>query len=859
MSTRFPAWLCALFAALVIGCGWTVPSRAADFGILSSIDVEPTSKAIEIHVRLNLPMRYQNHAPQRGGDFVEVQLRPVSTAETRVLQQRQSLPWKSTVDVPLVDVIYEGNFPGTPTIVLNFSRPVSFEVRGGRDFRSIIVSIPKAEAAREDRTLAPAPSTGAPPTGAVALPPVAADETRPPRAPQQTPSTRTAASVAPTEAALEALPFTINLYSTAGPIDLDKVPRIPAFGGRQLYTTQATVDGKLWHRLRLGFFLDTASAKAAIKALESSYPQAWAARATREERRAQATPTARETALAPSVAAGAVAAATLQPARPVQGRPLDDQEQAALMDEARTELTAGDYSRAVQIYTKILLLPPGPYSREAQELLGLARERNGQIAHAKAEYGQYLQQYPEGPDTERVQQRLAGLLTASRLPQEKLRPVASAQSESNWEVFGSFTQFYRRDSFDTETGGATTTQSALFSDLNVSARNRGENFDFRAQFTGGYDWDLLDSVDSESRVSELYVDGLARNPGLSARLGRQTRSSGGVLGRFDGALLGYQIAPSVLGNLVVGFPVARTSDTAVETDKYFYGLSFDLGTYWDHWDFQTYIIEQKANDLTDRRAVGGELRYFDSHRTFFSLVDYDIFFNKLNTALGVGTWTLESGTSINANIDYRNSPVLTTTNAIQGQGVNSLEELRALFTDDELKQLALDRTATSTTATLGASHPFSPQFQVSGDATVTKLSGTPASGGVPATPATGYDFLYNIQFTGTDLIKTGDLGIVGLRYADLDNSDLFTLSLNTRYPVVQEFRINPRFDVIYRKNKNDSGTRMTYRPFLRLEYQWKRNIRFESEIGGDWIEDDGLFGSERIRTYFVNLGYRVDF
>ena len=52
---------------------------------------------------------------------------------------------------------------------------------------------------------------------------------------------------------------------------------------------------------------------------------------------------------------------------------------------------------------------------------------------------------------------------------------------------------------------------------------------------------------------------------------------------------------------------------------------------------------------------------------------------------------------------------------------------------------------------------------------------------------------------------------------------------------------------------------MTYRPFLRLEYQWKRNIRFESEIGGDWIEDDGLFGSERIRTYFVNLGYRVDF
>ena len=112
---------------------------------------------------------------------------------------------------------------------------------------------------------------------------------------------------------------------------------------------------------------------------------------------------------------------------------------------------------------------------------------------------------------------------------------------------------------------------------------------------------------------------------------------------------------------------------------------------------------------------------------------------------------------------------------------------------------------------------------------------------------------------GTSLLKTGDLGIASLRYADLNTSDLFTLSLNTRYPVTREFRINPRFDVIYRKNKSDSGRRMTYRPFLRLEYQWKRNMRFESEIGGDWIEDDGPFGSETTRTYFINLGYRVDF
>jgi tetratricopeptide (TPR) repeat protein len=857
MSARALWWLKLLVAVPAIAIAVVSPAAAADFGVLSSIDVESTSKATEIHVRLNLPMRYQNHAPQTGGDFVEVQLRPVSTSEIAVLQQRQSLPWKSSVDVPLVDVIYEGNFPGTPTVVVNFSRPVSFEVRGGRDFRSIIISIPKAQADSESPAPAPLPSAAI-----VTPPPTSAGPTS---AKQEQSSAPAAALVTPTT--VQALPFTINLYSTVTPIDLAKVPRIPAFDGHRLYTTQATVDGKLWNRLRLGFFADAASAREALALLNTAYPKAWVARASQQERFQQ--PGSQAVSAAPVAAATAAAAASAgrQPAtaapsqstKPAAGRQLSEEEQTALMDEARTAMTAGDYRRANQIYTKILLLPPGKHSQEAQELLGLARERNGQIAHAKAEYEQYLREYPEGPGAERVQQRLAGLLTASKLPQEKLRSVSATDSASNWQVFGSLSQFYRRDTIDPESGSETTTQSAVFNNLNVTARNRGEDYDFRAQFTGGYDWDLLDSADSASRVSELYVDGLARNPGLSARLGRQTRSSGGVLGRFDGALLGYQISPSVVGNVVVGFPVARTSDTNVDTDKYFYGLSFDLGTYWDHWDFQAYLIEQKANEVTDRRAVGGELRYFDSQRSFFSLVDYDIYFNKLNTMLGVGTWTFENGTSINANIDYRNSPILTLTNAVQGQGVETLEELFPLFTEDELKQLALDRTATSTTATLGASHPMSSQFQVSGDVTVTHLSGTPASGGVPANPDTGYEFLYNLQFTGSSLIKTGDLGIVGLRYADLDRSNLFTLSLNARYPVTQEFRINPRFDVIYRKNKNDSGKRMTYRPFLRLEYQLKRNIRFESEIGGDWIEDDGVFGSETTRTYFVNLGYRVDF
>lgn len=47
-----------------------------------------------------------------------------------------------------------------------------------------------------------------------------------------------------------------------------------------------------------------------------------------------------------------------------------------------------------------------------------------------------------------------------------------------------------------------------------------------------------------------------------------------------------------------------------------------------------------------------------------------------------------------------------------------------------------------------------------------------------------------------------------------------------------------------------------------------QNIRHDGDIaedellgkpGGDWIEDDGPLGSETTKTWFVNLGYRVDF
>ncbi len=130
---------------------------------------------------------------------------------------------------------------------------------------------------------------------------------------------------------------------------------------------------------------------------------------------------------------------------------------AATMDEARAALKKNNLNGAILLLAKALKYPENEYSAEAQELLGLARQRNGQIAAAKAEYEDYLRRYPSGEGNERVRQRLAGIVTAGGEPDEKLRTPANhfgtrplgsqfqPKGETLWTFSGSVSEFYIRD------------------------------------------------------------------------------------------------------------------------------------------------------------------------------------------------------------------------------------------------------------------------------------------------------------------------------------------------------------------------------------------------------------------------------
>ncbi len=340
-----------------------------------------------------------------------------------------------------------------------------------------------------------------------------------------------------------------------------------------------------------------------------------------------------------------------------------------------------DYATAIPLLTKVLEQPEFPRRADAQEMMGLARERNRQLAHAKAEYEEYLRRYPSGRGVRRVKERLRALALATR-PSRAGMGGAEGE-ESAWRIYGGASQIYRRDTSQLDNDALSTnfvSQNALLNDFDIVARRRGERFDLSMRASAGYHKDLLeDGPGDQTRVNTAFIEFGDRELDWSARAGRQSRNNGGLFGTFDGLSAGYQLRPRLRLNTAVGFPV-ETSRDSLQTAREFVGLSADFGTFAEAWDFSLYALSQRLEGNTDRQAVGTELRYFRPGRTLVALVDYDMHFQELNNAVVLGTLELPARWTLGLNLDRRKSPSLSLRNALIGQPVSSFDELLGLFT-----------------------------------------------------------------------------------------------------------------------------------------------------------------------------------
>ena len=587
-------------------------------------------------------------------------------------------------------------------------------------------------------------------------------------------------------------------------------------------------------------------------------------------------------------APGAAAAARPKD-RPASGKISDTDLRAiaAWMDEGRAALRKNSFGAAMQLFTKILKYPENQHSAEAQELLGLARQKSGQLAEARAEYEDYLRRYPSGEQSERVRQRLAGIVTANGEPSAPLRtpngqpagllPAGkfTPSRETTWTLVGSASMFYiRDDSFravrDPSVAPDPTAdpdthrvhQNEMLATLDVTGAWNNDETKGKIRFSGSEEHRFNTGSRDLSGIATFLVDTMVKDWNLRTVVGRQTLNTDGVLGRFDGALLSWQPLPMLKVDVVTGSPALSRFDLPGKNDKYFYGAGLGLGPYFGGFETTLYAIEQRDRGLLDRQAVGTDLRYFDQSKFAFANVDYDIHFQRLNAAIFSGSWILPDKSTIYGGADYRRTPFLSTWNALFNQPFATLYDMLKQRTNEDLRQFALDQTPIYKSAMIGFSHPLTENLQVSADATIVNLTQPISPIGLDpslATLSAGNEYYYSTQLIGTNLLKDGDMHIAALRYSQLTTSNRYVVDFNSRYPLTNEWRVSPRLRLGYAVGNGIDLKEYTVLPSLLVDYYWTKALNLEFEVGVQWTSSmrSGIKSTDT--ELLATVGLRYDF
>jgi tetratricopeptide (TPR) repeat protein len=697
--------------------------------------------------------------------------------------------------------------------------------------------------------------------------------------------------------------FVVRLESFPSLGEMSRAAPVPAeFAGYDVMTSEARREGRIEYDILLGYFATAEAAEQARRKLAGRFPHAEII--DLGERLPEPAPPVAKPAVvpappppappvavappapppaaappakpvAPEVAAPAAPPAppptpapprvtALPPVTPAPSTPTEVEGRAAqLLTAARTALAAGNNEAATERLNQALMLPPNRFSQEAQELAGVARERSGEIAKARAEYELYLKLFPDGEDAARVRARLAALAApeAPAAPRVTRAPVRA--------VTGTLSQYYYGGRTKVETAFNTPTtvdrasfsavdQSALVTNLDLTLRNRTESSDHRLVVRDTNSYSFLDTQDSYNRLNAAYYDYRGLQNSFTTRIGRQTGLTGGLPNRFDGAIAGVGIAQKWRLNAAGGVPVEYPS---IDSERWFWGANLEYENLGDAWSGNFYYVDQRTDGLVDRRAVGTEVRYFRGGTSLFSLLDYDTSYKEWNITMLQATWQSEGRTTLNLLYDRRKAPTLTTTNAIFGQPTTSIETLLQTLTEEQIHQLARDVTATATQALIGLTTPVSPRWQVGADARLTNVGALPevvVNGiTIPAQPATGNIYSYDIQVIGSNLYSSRDTSVFGASYITGPTFDGYLLSYNNLSLIQGRWTVEPSLKYYTQKDTQDVKLDR-WTPGLRLTYRVRESFALEAEFIWEKTQTVGPTSRDDATRGFFYVGYRWD-
>ncbi len=328
--------------------------------LIDVIDIDERESQVDITLQFNCSLHYAGHAPASEGPEVRLRLRVdrdcgVTGSLAAGGEITTEIPPISGPRGIIAAARLESSLGGEVTLTVTWAKPESFVLAQGASPSGMRIRLLRAH-----------------------------DEK---------------SKVLVTERGETASNYAVNLESQRTPFDAGAVETATKRLQTKAFVSEVETGGEKWYRLRVGPFDQRTVAEGVLRTASKDYPRAWLAVGD------------------DSITNDPNAAFAEPPLPPVEQMgidpPLDPAQLKSLLDQARKAMRARDYPQAVQVLTKLQRQPEFPERAEVQELLGLARERSGEVAQAKAEYEEYLRRYPKGPAAERVRTRLRILRAAS--------------------------------------------------------------------------------------------------------------------------------------------------------------------------------------------------------------------------------------------------------------------------------------------------------------------------------------------------------------------------------------------------------------------------------------------------------------
>lgn len=528
---------------------------------------------------------------------------------------------------------------------------------------------------------------------------------------------------------------------------------------------------------------------------------------------------------------------------------LPDMSAVDLFTGARTAITQSDPETAILYLNTLLNMPNNEYTQEAQELIGMAREDARQTDKAKAEYEYYLKMYPTGVNADRVRKRLEGLSTPPELTDKpkvkKFREIQ--QTVKNYSV----SQYYYGGASQSSNGSRVDV-STIITNLQFTSVVHSDEYDTKLVIHDTQLHNMLSGSADKNNLTAFYIDQTNKAEDYSWRIGRQYGAGQGALGRFDGLIGRYRMNDDWRLTGIIGTP-DEGSHNSTKTNRYFYGVGVELNNPNKHWSGNIYGVQQMADGLLERRAIGTEMRYFNEDTYWLGSIDYDTLYKQITMATLQGNFPINSY-NVNLLFDHRNLTVFGAESAVNSViGAVSVRDLRQRLSAGDIYSLVKTVVPQSDTAMISISTALGDYWKISGDVRATYIGATDGNNVIAPQPGIKDNYTFTTQLVGSDIIRIGDTVIMmssfvtdpkyhaenyGMVYSIADDKWHWTGGM--RY---------------YQESQNNGMSSFSVNPSFRVQYQLEPHVSIESELNVNYTHSN----SGEMWRELLFVGYRWDF